>query len=293
MRALVTGANGLLGGYLCDQAQRCGHQVLATGRGAGRLPGTVPYIACALDDAVTVGKMIEHADCGIVIHCAAQLAGGTGPSFLRDNLTATLNLAQTAKRQGVHRFLFCSTASVYPGKGPFHEKSPTQASDQYAASKIAAEIALNLLADEDFQVVTLRLAGLHGPPRTEGVVHAMLGAALAGKPIRVHEPATRLSISFLEDVATMLMALWQLPWQQTSATYNMASPDTPTLLQLAQMIVSKSASTSELLCGDGAARNRVLDTAKLSREMDLTAATVPDRIDEALLHWSEKNYPGE
>jgi nucleoside-diphosphate-sugar epimerase len=165
--------------------------------------------------------------------------------------------------------------------------------DRYAASKIAAENALELLADEDFQVVTLRLAGLHGPPRTGGVVHAMIGAALAGEPIRIHEPATRLSISFLEDVAAMIMALCQLPWRHPSATYNLASPDTPTLLQLAQMIVTMSDSASELVCGDGTARNRVLDVSKLSREMSLTASAVPNRIGEALLHWSEGLYPAK
>jgi len=289
---LVTGANGLLGGYLCNLAQQRCLQVLATGRGTGRLPGSISYITCALADAAAVGDVIKHSECGIVIHCAAQLAG-TGLSFLRDNLTATLNLAQAAKRQGVHKFLFCSTGSVYSGDGPFHEKSPTQARGQYAESKIAAENALDLLADEDFQIVTLRLAGLHGPPRAEGVVHAMLEAALAGDPIRIHEPSTRLSISFLEDVVTIIIALWQLPWLQSSATYNIASPDTPTLLQLAQLIVSMSGSESELRCGDGGARNRVLDVSKLSREMDLTARTVPDRIGETLLHWSGKNSPAE
>jgi nucleoside-diphosphate-sugar epimerase len=289
MRVLVTGANGLLGGYLCDQLGQTIGEMLATGRGAGQLDTSIEYIDCALDDAASVDRMIDRADCGIVVHCAAQLAGNDEASFQRNNVGATLNLARAAKRRGVGKLLFCSTVSVYSGDGPFDEQSPANGIGHYGASKIAAENALAALADEDFKVMTLRLAGLHGVPRTSGVVHAMLDAAHAGKPIRIDQPGTRLSIAFLDDVVDLLSALWRLPWPKNSATYNIACPDTPTLLELAQMIVSKSGSGSELQCGESAARNRVLDVSRLSREMGLTPRTVSDGIDQAFSKWADVN----
>jgi nucleoside-diphosphate-sugar epimerase len=293
MRVLVTGANGLLGGYLCDRLGQTGREVTATGRGARQVDSPVEYTACALDDATAVDAMIDDTECGIVVHCAAQLTGNDEALFQRNNVEATLNLAQAAKRRGVGKFLFCSTVSVYAGDGPFHEQSPACAADHYATSKIAAENALAALADREFQVMTLRLAGLHGAPRASGVVHAMLGAARAGRPIRIEQPGTRLSIAFLDDVVELLPALWQLSWPRPRAMYNLASPDAPTLLELAQMIVSKSGSDSELQCGDGAARNRVLDVSRLSREMGLTTHTIPDRIDRALSKWPDVNNAAE
>ena len=59
------------------------------------------------------------------------------------------------------------------------------------------------------------------------------------------------------------------------------------------VIVSMSELASQLLCGDDVACNQVLDVSKLSREVDLTAATVRERIGVALTHWSEWNCPHE
>jgi nucleoside-diphosphate-sugar epimerase len=280
LRVLVTGANGLLGGFLCTELTRQGMALVPTGRRSEKIAKNVTYQRCELDLSEEVDQLLGRTACDAVVHCATQKDGEDGIPFVRNNLVSTINLAEASRRHGVRKLIFASTISVYEGDGPFQEDSPTRIENPYALSKIAAEHALQLFARDDFQVVTLRLAGLHGKARKDGVINSMIRNAVSGRALKVDEPQSCFSFTFMEDFSETMITLLKLAWPTPYAVYNLASPDTLSLSQLARLIVARSGSDSVLDNGNGMARNRTMSVVRLSRSFGVTARSIEARIKE-------------
>jgi len=109
------------------------------------------------------------------------------------NTDATVSLAKKAKKAGVKRFIFASTASIYDmGIGTNDnlkdENSTVKPMHPYSSSKYEAEKQLLKLNDENFAVVILRKGTIHGySPRMryDLVVNIMVRNILIDRPIRV------------------------------------------------------------------------------------------------------------
>lgn len=163
MRILVTGANGLLGGFLIPELSRHGHEVLATGLGVCRLPaGTlaagVDYASLDITDGLAVSDTIRHWRPDHVVHAAAMTQADPcelDPVACWDvNVTATRFLCSAAEAVGA-AMTYLSTDFVFDGEaGPYREEDPTGPVNTYGASKLAAER------------VVLRMAGRRGIVRT-------------------------------------------------------------------------------------------------------------------------------
>lgn len=151
MRILVTGANGLLGGFLVPELASRGHEVLATGRGACRLaltPGTadIGYAALDITDAVRVLALLRDWRPDHVVHAAALTQAD--PCELdpvacwRVNVMGTRFLATATEAVGA-RMTYVSTDFVFDGEGgPYREEDPTGPVNVYGCSKHTAERAV-------------------------------------------------------------------------------------------------------------------------------------------------------
>ena len=86
----------------------------------------------------------EHYD--IIIHLAAK--AGVRPSvadprgYQEVNITGTLNLLELAEKNGIEKFVFGSSSSVYgpAATSPFKEDAPLAPISPYAATKAAGEL---------------------------------------------------------------------------------------------------------------------------------------------------------
>ncbi len=102
-----------------------------------------------------------------IVHLAAISNDPIGEKFTRItdevNFQTTIELARKAKAAGVKKYIFASSASVYGfSENVCFENSPTNPLSAYAKSKLAAEIELQKLSDEYFQVTALRFATAAG-----------------------------------------------------------------------------------------------------------------------------------
>jgi nucleoside-diphosphate-sugar epimerase len=108
---------------------------------------------------------------------------------LEINLMATRMIAEVAKGNGVGRFIFTSTCSVYGANDQMlDERSELRPVSLYARSKIASEKVLLKLADDTFSPVILRLStiyGLSGRPRFDLVVNLLTAKAVVEKEITI------------------------------------------------------------------------------------------------------------
>lgn len=103
------------------------------------------------------------------------------------NYKANLEIAKMAKRNGVRKFIFASSCSVYGSAedAPRTEDSTLDPLTAYAKSKVYSEEALEKLASDDFQVTCLRFAtacGISERLRLDLVLNDFVaGAVTSGK----------------------------------------------------------------------------------------------------------------
>ncbi len=153
MKCFVTGAAGFIGSNLVDRLLADGHQVVGydnftTGQkrfldAASSHLGFTLVTGDVLDDRALVEA---SRGCEMVFHLAANADVRFGPDHpdrdLRQNTVGTFNVLEAARKNGIRRFAFSSTGSVYgeaeviptPEDAPF----PVQTS-LYGASKLAGE----------------------------------------------------------------------------------------------------------------------------------------------------------
>jgi|688.fasta_scaffold192012_2 UDP-glucose 4-epimerase len=184
-KILVTGGAGFIGSNLVDALISGGFEVrIADNFSTGfhefveqhKDSDAFEIIKTDLIDEQACGEAL--AGCDAIYHLAANADVRFGwQQPLRDtqqNLVVTQNLLEVCRKQGVRKFVFSSTGSVY-GKAkqiptPEDCSFPTQTS-LYAASKLAAEGLINAYAEADVVDATIfRFVSILGRRYTHGHV---------------------------------------------------------------------------------------------------------------------------
>ncbi|MFN8556273.1 MAG: NAD(P)-dependent oxidoreductase [Dehalococcoidia bacterium] len=171
MHVLVTGGAGYIGSVLAPKLLARGHTV----RVLDRLFWGVPAFAGAPGVEV-VNADVRRMPAGVLdgIDAVVHLAGFSNDPMSdynpaanwEMNVTATETLARLCLRQGVRRFVFGSSCSVYDGSVAAGELADESASvaprGAYATSKYAAERILLEAAGAGLEPVLLRQATVFG-----------------------------------------------------------------------------------------------------------------------------------
>jgi nucleoside-diphosphate-sugar epimerase len=174
VRVLVTGGGGYIGLELCRQLLEAGAEVRVVDRfffgdaplraladaSGGRLTALAGDVR-DVDEAWLDGiDGISHL---------AGLSNDPTAEYNPDanwqmNAVATERLGEAAKRRGIARFVFGSSASLYDGIGPgmFDERTPVQPRGAYSISKKYGEDALLRLAGGGFAPTILRQGTVYG-----------------------------------------------------------------------------------------------------------------------------------
>jgi dihydroflavonol-4-reductase len=179
-RTLVTGGTGFVGGLLLSALVRQGREVRALVRRPGdreRLP--TPEVELALGDLGDEEVLVRAAEgCEVVYHAAGmnQLCLPDPTPLYRVNVDGTARLLRAARRAGVRRVVYTSSAATLGGDGsrPADEESPAPATftSHYARSKYQAErIALEF---PGIEVVALNPSSVQGPGRVTGTARVFL-----------------------------------------------------------------------------------------------------------------------
>jgi dTDP-4-dehydrorhamnose reductase len=150
LRLLITGSNGLLGGYLVRDLHNAGHQLLATSKGSNRTiaqsqlnSGTVHYESADITSVDQVNSLIKKFSPDMIIHAAAitqvDYCEEHKGECWNTNVHATANIIAAARGAGA-ALLYVSTDFVFSGeKGMYNEEDETGPVNYYGTSKLAAE----------------------------------------------------------------------------------------------------------------------------------------------------------
>lgn len=170
MRILITGASGFIGGRLARHLSTRGHEIIAGSRNpqSASLPGDVARVAIDLSDTASLDAACAMVD--VVVHAAGMNAADcqNDPTLaLSVNGAGTGRLAVAARRNGVRRFIYLSTAHVYsaPLVGTISEQTLPQNAHPYATSHLAGEReSFQAASGSAMTVVALRLSNAFGAP---------------------------------------------------------------------------------------------------------------------------------
>ncbi|MHB1515652.1 MAG: NAD-dependent epimerase/dehydratase family protein [Acidiferrobacteraceae bacterium] len=200
MRILVTGGAGFIGSHLTERLVVEGHKVrvldnLSSGR-REHLSAVFDQIECVVGDVRDRGDVsfaLRERDA--VVHLAAI---ASVPASLLDpvgthetNFDGTLVLLDAARRQGLGRFVYASSAAVYGDSvlPPVREDEPPEPGSPYAADKLAGEYFLRFYARRyGIRAVALRFFNVYGPRQDpgssySGVISRFLYAAAHNQPL--------------------------------------------------------------------------------------------------------------
>lgn len=240
-RAVLTGANGMIGAALAEHLLSRGIQVLALVRpgqdGAGSLP-VHPLLrveACPLEALAAYQAPEKAPPWDVFFHLA--WAGTYGPS--RDhsllqarNIQHTLDAVALAHRLGCTTFVGIGSQAEY-GVVPPGQKlapdTPTCPTTGYGTAKLAAGNLSRLLARQlGLRHHWVRILSVYGPwEKPHCLTHATIRKLLAGKPLHFTLGEQQWDFLYSEDAARALCLVAEKG--RDGATYVLGSGECPPL----------------------------------------------------------------
>ncbi len=184
VKAMVTGAAGFIGSYLVDELLAEGSSVVGVDNmSAGKMEnveantGNSAFSFVKLDLREEIGGKLPR-DVDVVFHLAADPEVRTGldhpESQFENNILATYNMLEFARKSGVKRFCLASSSTVYgePKVAPTPEDyAPLLPISIYGCSKLACEtMAFGYGQTFGIQITVFRPANVVGGRGTHGVL---------------------------------------------------------------------------------------------------------------------------
>ena len=173
---VITGAAGFLGGRMTKYfaTEESNKQVMATSRRTHRKreleEAGAQFMAGDLTDRTFCEQLTQNTS--IVVHCAALSSPyGRYDDFYKANYTATKNLLEASIKNGVEKFIFISTPSMYFNFCDRYDVKeadplPNKMVNHYAATKRMAEEMVLAQHRKGIQTIALRPRAIIGAEDT-------------------------------------------------------------------------------------------------------------------------------
>jgi nucleoside-diphosphate-sugar epimerase len=257
---LVTGGAGYIGAVLVPELIGDGYDVTVLDAFLyGTDPSTDPIVheRCRrrrgdIRDFGYVDSVLQEGRFDTIIHLAAisnDPSSALDPEVTRSvNLEAVEHLMHSAKRRGVKRFLYASSASVYGIKDTENvtEDLPLEPITIYAECKAKGEAILNSLVDDDFVGVSVRSATVCGYSprlRLDLTINLLTDQGLTDGRIRVFGGAQMRPNVHVRDLSSFYRILITAPADKISGKAFNVCRENASVMSLAEMIRNELDST--------------------------------------------------
>jgi UDP-glucuronate 4-epimerase len=257
---LITGGAGFIGSHLVDRlmADQNNRVIVVDNFNyfydpAIKRANIAAHIGCDnfellesnIADADAMDDLFARSRFDLVVHLAAR--AGVRPSladplaYEETNVRGTYALLEAARRNGVKRFVFGSSSSVYGvnAKVPFSEDDPiAKPISPYSATKIAGEAACHAFSHlYGMRIVCLRFFTVYGPrQRPDLAIHKFARLISAGKPVPIYgDGTTRRDYTFVDDIISGVEAAISYDQSQFEII-NLGESETVELRRLVEVI---------------------------------------------------------
>lgn len=257
MKALVTGAAGFIGSWLCDGLLQHGHRVIAiddlSGGWQHNVPAAAQFRRVDITNPTQVADVWADYQPDVVFHFAAYAALGRSHwvrSFnYRNNIIGSMNLINLAIESNIDRFVFASSMGVYgDNPPPYTETQIPNPHDPYAVAKYAVELDLQSAAlSHGLKWTIIRPHSVYGPKqntvdRYRNVVGIFIRQAVTNEPLTIYGDGTqRRAFSYVADIIDpIIRAAWSP--HTIGEVYNIGGDQPTTINALADAVQSAMAS---------------------------------------------------
>jgi len=262
MRILVTGGAGFLGSHLCDRLIEQGHDVICldnffTGH-KQNIRHLLPHPNFELMRHDVVDPFKVEVDQIYNLACpASPVHYQFNPiKTIKTSVMGAINVLGLAKRTGA-RVLQASTSEVY-GDPEVHPQTedyrghvnPIGIRACYDEGKRCAEtLFFDYHRSNQVDIRVMRIFNTYGPrmdPKDGRVVSNFIVQALKGDPITVYGDGSQTrSFCYVDDLLEGMMRL--MNHESLTGPVNIGNPGEFTILELAQKVIEKTKSRSEIV----------------------------------------------
>ena len=246
MTVLVTGAGGFIGPAVVRAFRNRGDHVRALAAAPGEpyqaLPDDVEVRTSEITDFTAVSELCRDVAC--VVHLAGPSsvsASFADPiSFAKTHVLGTLTTLEAARRAGVGRFVYVSSAETYgrPTRCPTDETHEPAPRSPYGVAKLAAEQYVRLYRNtHGLESITLRPFSVYGPGLSpKSLIGTILAQAASGK-VELEDLRPVRDYCYVDDLAEAIVAASIPTAGNGHHVFNIASGTGTSVLNLAQIIL--------------------------------------------------------
>ncbi len=257
MNLLITGGAGFIGSTLAQEAIKKKINIaiidnLSSGK-ISNLPINVHFYnqdirSCSWD------SILQSID--IVFHAAAFVSAPDSFNKFDEcyniNVFATWNLIRSCIKNNIKKLIFCSSSAIYPdSRLPSTELDFPNPSNPYGLSKLDVEYMLNI-ANKEFglQFAALRYFNVYGPKQDKNseysaVIPIFINQALKNKPLIIYGTGEQSrDYVFVNDICDVILSFMN---NNINGVFNVGSGKNHTLKELANLIIQKTNSKSEII----------------------------------------------
>lgn len=238
MKIFITGATGFIGGHVCNELYKLGHDITALVRNPDKAI-TLPLGVEQLQGDLSIFKdqSLVLPEFDVVIHLAAVLTGNGNDDYLKPNYEAVVDLVDCLERQKhkPKRLVFTSSlAASGPSKPgtPLTETDPESPIEAYGCSKLKAE---QYIQQSSIPSISFRPPMVIGPNDTAvlplfKMIQSGIAVRPAGKPQEV-------SFIAVDDLVSAIVAMaTEAPCDEQHQVYFVSHPTPTTNIQLINAI---------------------------------------------------------
>ncbi len=205
---LITGATGLVGSHVAEEATKRGIRVRALVRPASNVKLLQKWGVEWVSGSMTEPYSLKAAMHGVthVVHCAAMVGDWGDPRRYHEvNVTGLESFLEAAREcDTLERFVHISSLGVYPVRDHHgtDESSPTSTAgiDGYTKSKVdAEEIMTHYVKREKVPAIALRPGFIYGP-RDKTVLPRIITRLRDGKASYIGDGETLLNNTYVKNL---------------------------------------------------------------------------------------------
>jgi nucleoside-diphosphate-sugar epimerase len=231
-RVVVTGASGMLGGWVVRWLRERG--LPASGVDLRASPAVT---VADVRDPAAMRRVLAGA--GAVVHCAAALPSYPEPQIRSVIVDGTRTVLAAARDAGVSRVVHISSTAVYglPAVVPTSEDHPREPVDAYGRAKAAAEEVCERFRADGLCVPVLRPKTFLGPGRM-GLFAMLFEWAEEGRNFPVlGSGAVRIQMCAVEDLVACVATALAADPARANDTFNVAADQFGTLREDFQAVL--------------------------------------------------------